>query len=150
MNGETAIGPIRGIHAPPRRVEGHAAVAQLLLAARCNIDLQTKDGETALQAAQRAGDAAIATLIRNTKPKGVVRAMTDTILQANPDKVQKQQEDADRTMKELLEEDEKEKAGAAAAGSQKKSNKKKAGGQGTASACKTTPCVRGGQGGHSP
>ena len=46
-------------------------------------------------------------------------------------------------MKELLEEDDKEKA-AAAAGSQKKSNKKKAGGQGTASACKTAPGVRGG------
>jgi ubiquitin C len=46
-------------------------------------------------------------------------------------------------MRELLEEDEKEKA-AAAAGSQKKSKKKKAGGQGTASACKTSPGVRGG------
>jgi hypothetical protein len=46
-------------------------------------------------------------------------------------------------MRELLEEDEKEKA-AAAAGSQKKSKKKKAGGQGTASACKTAPSVRGG------
>jgi hypothetical protein len=45
-------------------------------------------------------------------------------------------------MKELLEEEEKEKA--AAAGSQKKSKKKKAGGQGTASACKTAPRVRGG------
>ena len=41
-----------------------------------------------------------------------------------------------------MEEEEKEKA--AAAGSQKKSKKKKAGGQGTASACKTAPGVRGG------
>jgi hypothetical protein len=55
----------------------------------------------------------------------------------------KEQEDADRAMRELLEEDEKEKA-AAAAGSQKKSKKKKAGGQGTASACKPAPGVRGG------
>jgi ubiquitin C len=44
---------------------------------------------------------------------------------------------------DLLEEDEKEKA-AAAAGSMKKSKKKKAGGQGTASACKSAACVRGG------
>jgi hypothetical protein len=70
--------------------------------------------------------------------------MKDTIPQASPEQVKKQQEDADRAMKELLEEDEKEKAAAAAAGSQKKSNKKKAGGQGAASACKTAPNVRGG------
>jgi ubiquitin C len=69
--------------------------------------------------------------------------MKDTIPQASPEQVKKQQEDADRAMRELLEEDEKEKA-AAAAGSQKKSKKKKAGGQGTASACKTAPGVRGG------
>ena len=57
--------------------------------------------------------------------------------------MKKKQENADRAMKELLEDDEKEKA-AVAAGSQKKSKKKKAGGQGTASACKTAPGVRGG------
>ncbi len=96
-------------------------MTQLLLAARCHIDLQAKGGITALQLAQRAGHTAIATLIRN----------------------QRQQEDADRAMKELLEEDQKENA-AAAAGSQKKSKKKKAGGQGTASACKAAACVRGG------
>jgi hypothetical protein len=90
---------------------------------------KAKDGETALQLAQSAGHAAIATLIRNTKQKGV----KDVLLQASPDKIQKQQVDADRAMRELLEEGEKEKA-AAAAGSQKKSKKKKAGGQGTASA----------------
>ena len=39
---------------------------QLLLAARCNIDLQAQ-GLTALQAAQRAGHAEIATLIRTTR-----------------------------------------------------------------------------------
>jgi ubiquitin C len=117
---------------------GHAAVAQLLLAAHCNIDIQTK-GLTALQLAQRASHAGIATLIRNTKQKGA----KDVLLQASPEKIKKQQEDADRAMKELLEEEEKEKA-AAAAGSQKKSKKKRAGGQGTASACKTAPGVRGG------
>ncbi len=58
---------------------GHAAVSKQLLAARCNIDLETKDGLTALQIAQSWGLAGIATLIRNT-----------------------QQEDADRAMKELL------------------------------------------------
>ena len=67
----------------------------------------------------------------------------DTTQQASPEKIKKQQEDADRAMKELLEEEEREKADVAAAGSQKKSNKKKAG-QGTTSACKTAPGVRGG------
>jgi ankyrin repeat protein len=123
--------------------QGQAAVAQLLLAARCNIHLQTKNGENALQAAQFAGHTAIATLIRNAKHKGAARGKKDATLQASPEKTKKQQEDADRAMRELLEEDEKEKA-AAAAGSQKKSNKKKAGGQGTASAGKTAPGVRGG------
>jgi hypothetical protein len=32
--------------------------------------------------------------------------MTDTILQASPEKINRQQEDADRAIKELLEEDE--------------------------------------------
>ena len=72
------------------------------------IDVQTKDGETVLQAFQRAATA----------------AMRTTIDLASREKFKKlQQEDADRAMKELLEEDEKEKA-AAAAGSQKKSKKK--------------------------
>ena len=123
--------------------KGHAAVAQLLLEAGCNIDLQTRDGETALQTAQLAGNTIIAKLIRNTKHKGARWAMKDVLLQPSPEVIKKQQEDADRAMKELLEEDEKEKA-AAAAGSQKKSNKKKAGGQGTASACKTAARVSGG------
>jgi ubiquitin C len=119
---------------------GDAAVAQLLLAARCNIDLKAEMGcLTALQAAQRVGHAAIATLIRNTKQKGA----KDVLLQASPEKIKKKQEDADRAMRELLDEEEKEKA-AAAAGSQKKSKKKKAGGHGTASAFKTAPGARGG------
>jgi ankyrin repeat protein len=88
--------------------KGHVAVAQLLLAARCNINLQTKDGETALQVAKRGGHTAIVTLIRNTKHKGAGRAMKDTALQASPEKIKKQQEDADRAMKELSEEEEKE------------------------------------------
>jgi ankyrin repeat protein len=86
---------------------GHAAVTQLLLAVRCNIDLQATNGITALQVAQRAEHAAIATLIRNTKQKRT----EDVLLQASPEKIKKQQEDADRAMRELLEEDEKEKAG---------------------------------------
>jgi ubiquitin C len=77
-------------------------------------------------------------LIRNTKQKGA----KDVLVQANLEKLKKQQEDADRVMMELLEEDEKEKA-AAVADSQKKSKKKKAGGQGTSSACKTATGVRG-------
>ena len=105
----------------------YPVVAQLLLPARCNIDVQTNCGLTALQAAQRAGHLAIATMIRNAQQKGA----KDVLLQASSEKIKKQQEDADRAMRELLEEEEKEKA-AAAAGSQKqkqanagKSEKKK-------------------------
>jgi hypothetical protein len=90
-----------------------------------------KDGLTALQLAQRGG--------HDTKQN----IFQHVPLQASPEKIKKQQEDADRAMKELLEEHEKEKA-AAAAGSQKKSKKKKTGGPGTASACNTVPRVRGG------
>jgi hypothetical protein len=113
-----------------------------LLAACCNVDLQTKRGFTSLQLAQRAGHAEIATLIRNKKHNSADWGKKDVLLQASPAEINKQQEDADRAMKELLEEDEKEKA-AASAGSQNKSSKKKAGGQGTASACKVAPGVRG-------
>jgi hypothetical protein len=49
--------------------------------------------------------------------------MKDTTLPASPEKIKKQQEVADRAMKELLEEDEKEK-NAAAAGSQDKKQAK--------------------------
>jgi hypothetical protein len=75
------------------------------------LDLQTKDGETVLQTFQRTGKAAW----RETK---------DTTLQSRTEKIKKQQKDADRVMKELLEEDEKEKA-AAAAGSQKNLTRKR-------------------------
>jgi ubiquitin C len=102
------------------------------------VDLQNKKGLTALLLAEHVGHAAIATLIRNTQQKGA-----KDVLQASREKFKKKQEDADRAMRELLEEDEKEKA-VAAAGSQKKSKKEKARGQGTASACKTAPGVRGG------
>ena len=78
-------------------------------------------------------------LIRNTKQKST----KDVLLQASPEKIKKQQEDADRAFKELFEEDKKEKA-VAAAGSQKKLKMKMAGGQGTARACKTAPDLRGG------
>jgi hypothetical protein len=98
---------------------GHAPVTKQLIEARCDIDLQTKGGETALQAAQRAGHAAIVTLIRNTKQKGA----KNVLLQASPENIQKQQEAADRAMKELLEAEETERA-AAAAGSQKKKQAK--------------------------
>jgi hypothetical protein len=37
-------------------------------------------------------------LIRNTKHKGAVRPTKDTTLQASPEKIKKQQEDADRAM----------------------------------------------------
>jgi hypothetical protein len=86
-------------------------------------------------------NAEIATPIRNTKQKGAKDVLhgrhsklgDDLIkLQASPEKIKKQQgdadramreEDADRAMRELLEEVEKEKA-AAAAGSQKKKQAK--------------------------
>ncbi len=89
------------------------------------------------------GNVAIATLIRNTKQKDAVRVIKDVLLLASPEKIKKQQEDADRTMRELLEQEVKDSV-SASAGSQKKSKKKRAGGQGTASVCKTSPGVRGG------
>jgi ankyrin repeat protein len=46
---------------------GHEAVTKQLLATRCNVDLQTKAGYTALQLAERQGHAAVARLIRNKK-----------------------------------------------------------------------------------
>jgi hypothetical protein len=70
--------------APPRRDQKRgSAVVQLLLEARCNIDLQTKGRETVLQVAQRVRHAGIATLIRNTKQKGA----KDVLLQASPEKI---------------------------------------------------------------
>ena len=78
--------------------KGHAAVAQMLLAARCNIDLEGIDGLIALQTAQRAGPAAIATLIRNTKQKGA----KDVLLQASP-REDKKETGADWAMRELWE-----------------------------------------------
>ncbi len=55
---------------------GHAAVAQLLLAARCSIDLHMKDGLTALQLVIRGARRGCQAdterqLIRNTKQKVV-------------------------------------------------------------------------------
>jgi hypothetical protein len=43
------------------------SVAKQLIVARCNVDLQTKIGATALQLAEHLGHAGIATLIRNRK-----------------------------------------------------------------------------------
>jgi hypothetical protein len=93
-------------------------IAQHLIEARCDVDFhQTKDGETAMQLAQRVGNVAIATLIRNTKQKDAVRVIKDVLLLASPEKIKKQQEDADRAMRELLEQEVKDSA-SAAAGSQ--------------------------------
>jgi hypothetical protein len=94
--------------------EGFRAVTKLLLAARCNVDLQAKDGATALQVAERYGHTGIATLIRNKKYIRVDRGKKDTLVQASPAQTKKQQEDADRAMKELLEEEDKDAAAAAA------------------------------------
>jgi len=107
---------------------GHAAVTTQLLVARCNVDLQTYKGFTALQFAEVQGHAGIATLIRNEKLKSADRGKKDTLQQTSPEEIKKQQEDADRAMKELLEEKVKAAAGAgASAVSQKKKQAKKAG-----------------------
>jgi hypothetical protein len=45
------------------------SVTKQLIAARCNVDLQTRTGATALQLAEDEGHARIATLIRNKKLK---------------------------------------------------------------------------------
>jgi len=57
--------------------------------------------------AQRKGFGGIVMLLRmlDTKPKGADRAMKDSLRQASPETTKKQQEDADRTMKDLLEEE---------------------------------------------
>jgi hypothetical protein len=72
------------------------------------------------------GKAGTATLIRNKKHKSADRGQKDTLLQASPEEIKQQQEDANRAMKELLEEEDKD-AAAGAAVSQKKKQAKKAG-----------------------
>jgi len=99
-------------------LQGHESATKKLLLSRCNVDLQDKNGHTALQVAQRQGHAEIAKLIRRNKnKKGADRATKDALLQASPEKIKKQQQDADRAMKELLEEEQ------AAADSKKKQGK---------------------------
>jgi len=94
---ETGAGrQIYNLQLRPRRADRvhafhKAAITKQLLAARCNVDLQTNHGATALQVAERKG-----------------------------------QEDADRAMKEHLEEEDKD-AAAAAVVSQKKRRAEKAG-----------------------
>jgi hypothetical protein len=56
---------------------------------------------------------------RGKKQRGAGRAIKDTSLQVSPEEMKKQEEDADRAMRELLEEEEKT-AGAPATASQKK------------------------------
>jgi ankyrin repeat protein len=53
----------------------------LMIAARCNVDIQNDSGRTALQAAELQGHAGIATLIKNKNHKGAARAMKGTLLQ---------------------------------------------------------------------
>jgi hypothetical protein len=53
----------------------------LMIAARCNVDIQDDSGRTALQAAELQGHAGIATLIKNKNHKGAARAMKGTLLQ---------------------------------------------------------------------
>jgi ankyrin repeat protein len=73
---------------------GHETVTKQLLDVRCSVDLQANDGATALQLAEGWGHAGIATLIRNKKHKGADRGKKDTLLQASPEELKKQLEDA--------------------------------------------------------
>ena len=60
-------------HVTPLHIEAHQdceAVAVLLSAARCNVDLGDTDGLTALQVAELLGNAGIARLIRSEQQKG--------------------------------------------------------------------------------
>ena len=69
---------------------------------------QWYNGLISLQLAERQGHTArIATLIRNINHTGADRTMKDALLQACPEQIKKQQDDADRAMKDLLEEKEK-------------------------------------------
>ena len=74
----------------------------------CNVDLQSNNGATALQGAEIKGYTGIAKLIRNKKHKSADRGKKDGLLQARPEEIKKQQEDADRVMKEFLEEEDKD------------------------------------------
>jgi len=89
--------------------QGQASVTRQLLAARCNVNLLVKcqPGRTALQLAQLKGFSEIVMLLRmqNTKQKGADRAMKASLWRASPETTKKQQEDADRAMNELLEEE---------------------------------------------
>jgi hypothetical protein len=105
---------------------GLRAVTKQLLAARCNVGIQDDNDRTALQVAERQGYAGIATLIRNKKHKNADSGKKDTLVQASPAQTKKQQEDADRAMKELLQEEDKD-AAAATAVSQKKKQANRAG-----------------------
>jgi hypothetical protein len=106
-------------------IQGHETVTKLLLEARCNVGLQDENGWTprriaavsgsqwyngliSLQLAERQGHTArIASLIRNINHNGADRTMKDALLQACLEHINKQQDDADRAMKDLLEEEEK-------------------------------------------
>jgi len=66
-----------------------------------------KDGRTALQVAELQGHAQIATLIRSKKQKGAGSVRKEALPQASPEEIKKKQKDADRAMRELLEEEEK-------------------------------------------
>ena len=55
-------------------------MTEQLLAARCNVDLQTKDCRTALQIAQLKGHAGIATMIRSNAQQAQAAASRDTVL----------------------------------------------------------------------
>ncbi len=66
-----------------------------------------KDGRTALQVAELQRHAQIATLIRSKKQKGAGSVRKEALPQASPEEIKKKQKDADRAMRELLEEEEK-------------------------------------------
>jgi hypothetical protein len=97
----------------------HDPVIDLLILARCNVDLLDIEGHTRLFCKWlRSRGTPESSLLRKTKHKGVERVVSDIILQVKKQKVfrvpkspgnpTKQQEDADRVMKELLEEEEEE------------------------------------------
>ena len=93
-------------------VKGHESVTKQLLPARCNVGIQDDDDLTCFKFLSVRGTPE--SLIRNNKHKSADRGKKDTLLQASPVQTKKQQEDADRVMKELLEEVDKDAATAVA------------------------------------
>ncbi len=79
---------------------------------------------TTFQVTEHHGHVGFATLIRTKKHQSADRGKKDILLQASPEEIKKHQEDADRVMKEFLEEEDKDVATVTVVSQDKKQTKK--------------------------